>query len=517
MDPLNWWQPVASALMAIVSTLPAKKQQELQATYRQLASIHEDRGDLVGAYYLHALAGDEFGVEASQGITPMPESPPPSEPSIGSDNASLHDAAEQLTERRGKEAEDPDILRYYRPDGKHTPDKESIKLNRGAENLHAYRQEKIAEERAKTAEETRAHVDNLRRLDNIRGPAQVQQPPPGWESIRSGEQPQAPQQQQSIDQLAHQIRNDPNYFHALRALQGYHAQRLAHLDQRIGEAYVANIDSGELTLAWEQAQQEKSTLDYLEKAALIVRHGYSPKVAASILDQDTRQFWLGNIQEVHKSYQDKYQALADKTEEGVAIACQLALAAVPELANAKTAGEADQIIATIQRQNPARGQYIAEQVRNMRDIVVHGMKIKEETARQQQQLFEAQAIREDEKFRAAHPEYKSLEHQAGVALEAFAYMESLGIDNATVIRLLNTDKTFRSWQSQTIIHDALCWRRHLKAKESIQTKKSREASPRVLKPGSSSETWRGAPEKLPDEIHGAKAAAEILARRRARR
>jgi hypothetical protein len=45
MDALNWWQPMAAALMAIASTLPAKKQQELQEIYEQLAHAHENRGD----------------------------------------------------------------------------------------------------------------------------------------------------------------------------------------------------------------------------------------------------------------------------------------------------------------------------------------------------------------------------------------------------------------------------------------------------------------------------------------
>ena len=60
MSDLPWWDPVCFALAAIVDVLSREQQQTIVARWRAMAVCREDKGDLMAAYFLRQLAGDEM-------------------------------------------------------------------------------------------------------------------------------------------------------------------------------------------------------------------------------------------------------------------------------------------------------------------------------------------------------------------------------------------------------------------------------------------------------------------------
>jgi hypothetical protein len=57
---LPWWNPAYFALTAIVDVLPPEQQAKVIEQWRAMAVCREDKGDLMAAYFLHQLAGDDM-------------------------------------------------------------------------------------------------------------------------------------------------------------------------------------------------------------------------------------------------------------------------------------------------------------------------------------------------------------------------------------------------------------------------------------------------------------------------
>jgi hypothetical protein len=60
MNDLPWWDPAYLAISAIVDVLPAEQRDKIVAVWRAAAACREDKNDLMAAYFLHQLAGDEM-------------------------------------------------------------------------------------------------------------------------------------------------------------------------------------------------------------------------------------------------------------------------------------------------------------------------------------------------------------------------------------------------------------------------------------------------------------------------
>lgn len=57
---LPWWNPAYFAVTAIVDLLEPEQQAKVIERWRAMAACQEDKGDLMAAYFLHELAGEEM-------------------------------------------------------------------------------------------------------------------------------------------------------------------------------------------------------------------------------------------------------------------------------------------------------------------------------------------------------------------------------------------------------------------------------------------------------------------------
>ena len=362
------------------------------------------------------------------------ETPPePSEPSdLGSDHASLRDIANQRSDNRDPEP-GVDYVEYHNrgADGlrskEHTDLKQSIKLERGAEDLKSFReQQKLAEEREAEAA-IRQHVDNLRRG----GPGTVdQQQPPQWSPEQQNAQQafhQAYQQPSNgyspQDQQIYTASVDPQFMADVQATQLDIAQRMQAVDSRIAEAWAsgeAGAVTEEMQAEWQQLQQAHEQISFVQRAQWAMANGMSPKVATAVADREVLQWIQQSTDGFKRAYEEATLKQVQDSDDVINISLRLVLDAMPELQGVTTQREIDAIFKTIQRQNPARADYIHAHLTNFQNAIRQGLEVKQRAAQIKAERFAVFAKNEDDRFRWMNPEFLSPAHQLEVSKEALS-------------------------------------------------------------------------------------------------
>ena len=164
------------------------------------------------------MSEELYGAEATEaaaGYSPMPEAPPSESTDIGSDHDSLRDAAHELTERR-ETPQGLDTVEYKKPDERGRPTreradpKETIKLERGAKDLAAWREAQAKADEAEAEAAVREHVDSLRQggpgtIQNQQNANQPQYTPAQTEAQQNLNNAYQQSPMHGFEQTAHQM------------------------------------------------------------------------------------------------------------------------------------------------------------------------------------------------------------------------------------------------------------------------------------------------------------------------
>jgi hypothetical protein len=458
--------------------------------------------------------------EQAAGFTPMPETSPSESQDTGSD-LSIRDAANELTERR--DAREPDVIEYKEPDkqGRATKEradpKETVTKERAAKDLTAFRQrrEKEAEQEAEQA--LRQHVDQLKNDPQSQA--------------RQTAQPQFSQEQKNAqaalqgaynhDQQIVAAAKNPQFRRNVEYTQKAITDRLAEIDQAVGQAYALGQDTTHLANEFQQLQQAHQQIGFVARARHLIEKGYSPKVATAVADPEVLNFMKSAMEGYEQKYSEAVAKHAQDVEDVVNLTTQAMLAAVPELSHAQTPEAVNAVIATLRHQNPARAAAIENHFFAFNKAIANSFAVRQQVEQAKQQEFNTWAERQDFAFRSANREFFSPDVQTRVANEAMELLQYLGLSRDEIIHLHNTDRVFRSRAGQQVLfHAVQHWRSQMLSHERRQSIAGKKERPVVttLRPGSAENRIDSdRAEKMPETLSKDRAVEAILKQRRARR
>ena len=295
---------------------------------------------------------------------------------------------------------------------------------------------------------------------------------------------------------------------------------MREVDSQIAQAWSQGQNPGEqLTQEWQGLNQAFEQAGFVERVNLAIQSGMSPKVATAVADRETLE-WITQATDQHKAaYDEALQKHHQEAEDILNLNMALLRHGIPELQNCRTQQEISATLDAIKMNNPTRGQALAGWFQGVNQAVAHAVRVREEVAQAQKTKFASWATNQDNIFRANNREFLSPEHQKQVALEAFEYLESLGITREETIRLHDEDIMFRSHVGQQVLLDAMQYRRMQKAKANLPSKRAPAAPVHVMKPGVAESGIGREPERMPSSFEGnsgLRDAAAILTNRRSK-
>ena len=288
---------------------------------------------------------------------------------------------------------------------------------------------------------------------------------------------------------------------------------MQNLDNQIAQAYSQGQPWEQLGQEYQQALQAHNEICFIDRCQMMMQQGLSPRVAAAVADREVLE-WM---QKATDGYEQAYRTVVEKHEQN----CMELIGALegaiqwmfPELAGAR---DVKGIIAAVRQSNPKRADDLSRWYAQFEQAVHVGLQAAQRNAHEKRQKFQSWAQNQDSIFRARNKELISPEAQKAAAFAAFEYLEEKGITKDETIKLHDEDILFRSAVGQEILWEAMQYRRIQNARQTLPNKRYR-APVQTLKPGSAETHLDRTPERLPDTIHGARAAADILNRRRSRR
>ena len=292
---------------------------------------------------------------------------------------------------------------------------------------------------------------------------------------------------------------------------------MAELDTKLAEAYSQGQPWSELGREHEQVLQAKESIDFVDRAMLLMEGGLSPKIATAVADREVLEYIQRNVNVYEEGYKEAVAKHETNCMELIDTIEAVLVWAFPELQG--SARDVNAVIRAVGQRNPARAVDIQNGVRLFELAAEKGLQARQRHEHEKAQRFQTWACNQDNIFRSQNPEFFSPRQQQEVAHEAFEYLESKGISKEETVKLHESNELFRSAAGQSVLLDAMRYQKMMKTKEGIRDKRY-VAPVQVLKPGVADSGIGREPERMPSSFHGnsgLREAASILNNRRAKR
>jgi hypothetical protein len=248
--------------------------------------------------------------------------------------------------------------------------------------------------------------------------------------------------------------------------------------------------------------------------------GVDPEVSRAMQHPQVRE---AVQQEFNKAFD-----LQAKHEQQIQTANDFAVAAfrsaVPEFNGLR----ADQFVARLQqlqRTNPARYQQVSQMLDNVGKTGMARQQVEQQRAHAERQEFQRYSGEQDRTFDRMVANHTPQQRQA-IATEMVSYAQEMGVDQKTLVHLMQTNPIMRHSAFQKMMHDATVGR--LAQKQLAQMRQQQRAAnlPPVARPGHSngggvrqvqSANLQALSSKLSQSGDARDAAALLIAQRNARR
>ncbi len=436
---------------------------------------------------------------------------------IGADRSSLEDAGRQLAESR-EASETPQgtevvELKHRDEHGRVTRERadprERLTREEAAKGLAAYRQQ-AADTREREQEGlVRQHADALRSgIEQQRQPGDVQGEPRNLSAYQSWHA-----DVRAYDAQLTEIAKDSTTRASVRATMSQVALRMQELNTQLGTAYAEGWDTTALANEYEHTAAALEQIYFVDRAQNLIAQGLSPRVATALADSETLSF----IKTTTDAYENAYRAVVAQHESNcmtlIGKLHNVLLWLFPEMTQSD---DIQAVINTVRISNPSRADNIARWYAEFE----HAIEITKQ-AHQRHELEKSQQLqefkdREAYAFRAAHPEFHSVDLQVAAANGVMEMLIDLGMAKDEVTKLYNENELFNSRIGQEILLRAY---KNWRAGHTVASKKQPASATQTFKPGVSGSVGRE-PERMPAVFEGRSgmmAAARILDARRSKR
>ena len=457
----------------------------------------------------------------------MPEvSPEPAESSadIGSDSASLREAADQRVADRAEPEPGIDEISYRDQHGKPTDKHLTLKADRAARDLADYRgRQRLAEEREQ-ADLVRAQADALRRQNATNAQ------PPQYSAEQRQAQATALSQQAAytttaaqdgytaVDQQSAAVARDPAFKQHVQTTTAALIQRANEIHDQIATAQVLGQSWTELGQELEQIRPVYEQYCQIERARGLIEQGVHPEIATAVSSHRTLNWMKEAVDGYETAYRESVARHEASCGELIDALESVVLWAFPELQHARAAGGVNAVIDLVGRHNPKRATDIQAGYRVFEQAAEKGLQARQRGEQQKREEFQVWAHDQDVRFWSEFPEYKSPQVRAHVGAECFKMLQEDGLSQQEIDYLVNNDRLMRSTVGQKVLLRAT---KYWNAQKNISVKKQARPSPEpthVLRPGSGADRIDAdRSPKLPESMDWRQGARALIERRAKRR
>jgi hypothetical protein len=459
----------------------------------------------------------QAGVEASQGFSPMPDPAP----SSAGEEISIRDAADQLANdrwaREGNrpEAREPESVDYLDRDGSKANPRQTITAERGAEDLHAWREQKLRDLQQREKLGDQAAIDALRGTDPLLNNQQQQGQQQGQQQQYAPQEPQQSYQQRGAVSAEVMSRDEVlNLKPALEQWVAKYNSAAQDITNKIAQSKAAGGDGSEWHQAVQNLAQQADQIQYAQRFHQSIAQGVDPKIASRLADNMTMTL-INNIADQQVQQTAQYtQHLNNENAANVQAMISSMFVNFPEMKHCRTPNDAALVINTVAKTHPQRAQAIQQHINTLQLAQQQQARYQQALQQQQAQQMNRWAEQQDAAFLARNPDLIAINDRTMATFQAAELLtKEYGIDRQTASYLYNNNPYFRSAGFQQLLMDAL---RYHRARGGSKEKRSNPVS-KVMKPGSYGEVSRGNPEQKMPESMGFREAAQHLIARRARR